>query len=1220
MSIAVVSLACRYPEANDPAALWNNVLCGRRAFRALPPQRLDLDQYTSALVGKSDSITRVKAGILADWTFDYRRYRIPQQTFEAADLTHWLALDVAAEAIARAGGAEQFDRVRTAVVVANSLTGEFSRASSLRLRAPFFNSVLCEALDGSGCTDQEASEIRRRFAAILRARLPTPQEDTLAGALANTIAGRVANYFDFHGGAYTVDGACASSLVAVSHAVDLLARGDIDTVVVGGVDLSLDPMELVGFSRNGALAADDMRVFDRRSAGFWPGEGAGFAVVTRATDARRRALRILALIRGCGMSTDGAGGFTRPSVDGQLLALQRAHARGGTDPADLGYVEAHGTGTAVGDPVEVRALATLRADARARSSLAIGSIKANIGHTKAAAGFAGLIKAVAALQAHIIPPHVSCSTPHPVFAETDDRVRPALAAEPWTEHAALLAGVSAFGFGGINAHVVLEGCRPRPARIIMPAAPRPQNAELFIFGGEAADVAAKMRALEKRSRSLSLAELTDAAAHTAAASKTGPLRAGVVAGDGEELAARLVEAVATIDASREILDGDGIAAAHGKFGRLGFLFPGQGAPVRTEWSLWARRFDGVRDLLDELPVGGHATDTRIAQPNIVAASLAALRIVRAFGLNAGAVCGHSVGELTALACAGALDETDVVGLAAARGSIMADHAAPNGGMLRIGASRPDVERLIEGLSLVVACDNGARESVVAGCKDDLETARRRAEASGHEVSRLAVSHAFHSPMLAAAIAPFKEALAAMTLRARRLHVFSTVKGRILMPKDDVADLLARQIVAPVLFAGALHGLSAEADLLLELGPGTSLTRLARQAGCVAASVDACADTLRPLLGALGLAHVHGHSLDTSVLFADRGGRPIDLSTQPEFLRSPCAYTRPLAQPITVQEAQAPLAPTSPSATAETDDSEPDLITAVRRAIGEETGFAPDQIQDDHRFLDDLHLSSIAVGRIVSKAAQAAGIRIPAMPTEFANGNAREVVAGLAALRDLAPVSAVGTERLSGIRPWVRCFAPAWHLAEPGPGRRRDVRWRGLVVAGGAEDRRRALRLGHHADAADGLLVWIGDGADEQIAAALFAACRPAWHDATIAHLAICHAGAPVSAFARSLAAERRFRSITVIERPCRADQDERLAEELTFDAEGLHELRLDDQGRAWMPQIRLAAPIPGAAPALGAQDVVLVTGGAKGIGAECALRTRNPIWRRAHSRRPQRAS
>src|SRR4029079_13503840 len=237
--------------------------------------------------------------------------------------------------------------------------------------------------------------------------------ETLAGGLSNTIAGRVCNHFDLKGGCYTIDGACASSLLAVINACSSLAVGDLEVAIGGGVDLSTDPFELVGFAKTGELAADMMRVYDARSAGFWPGEGCGLVVLMRHDDALLRGMRVYAVIRGWGVSSDGSGGITRPEVEGQLIALRRAYARAGYGADTVAYFEGHGTGTAVGDATELQALARARREATVNASPAVvSSVKAIIGHTKAAAGVAGLIKATMALGAQILPPTVGCDDPH----------------------------------------------------------------------------------------------------------------------------------------------------------------------------------------------------------------------------------------------------------------------------------------------------------------------------------------------------------------------------------------------------------------------------------------------------------------------------------------------------------------------------------------------------------------------------------------------------------------------------------------------------------------------------------------------------------------------------------------------------------------------------------------------------------------------------------------
>src|SRR5208283_1374469 len=354
-SIAIAGMACRYADVRSPEELWENVAAQRQSFRRIPEERLRVEDYT-AKPDDPDSLAATMAAVIEDWEFDRVRFRVPRETLASADPSHWLALTVAEQALSDAGllDASRADRERMAVFIGNTLTGEMSRANSMRLRWPYVRRVMAAAMTRS---DIDITELTRTLAIaeeIYKAPFPETCSETLAGNLSNTIAGRISNHFDLKGGCYTVDGACASSLLAVGHACAALATGEIDVAIAGGVDLSLDPFELVGFSRAGALAKEKMRVFDARSAGFWPGEGCGMVVLMRAADAAARQLRAHAAIRGWGISSDGGGGITRPEVDGQLLALSRAYQRAGYGIHATAYFEGHGTGTAVGDATEIR--------------------------------------------------------------------------------------------------------------------------------------------------------------------------------------------------------------------------------------------------------------------------------------------------------------------------------------------------------------------------------------------------------------------------------------------------------------------------------------------------------------------------------------------------------------------------------------------------------------------------------------------------------------------------------------------------------------------------------------------------------------------------------------------------------------------------------------------------------------------------------------------------
>jgi enediyne polyketide synthase len=1191
--IAILSATCRFPDANSPGQLLANIVEGRRSFRTIPPERLDIGRYSVSLVGEAESITPIRAGLLADWSVDRRDLRIPNKTFAATDLTHWLALELSAAAIASIGGPGRLNRAKTAVIVANTLTGEFSRAALLRQRLPFLDDVLSQAGDLEGLPKDLALRLRGRFAEELRRHFPEPNEDSLAGGLANTIAGRIANYFDLGGGAFSVDGACASSLVALADAANMLVTAQADAVVVTAVDLSLDPFELIGFSRNGALAADTMRVFDARAHGFWPGEGGACVLVMLEDDAVRRGLPLLARLRGWGLSSDGAGGLTRPSREGQLAAYRRAYAMAEVDPADLAFVEAHGTGTAVGDPIEVRALAALRDGAH--TALPIGSIKANIGHTKAAAGLAGLVKAIESLRHGLVPPHVSCEQPHPVFDEIGNTVRPSAACELIDDQAAALAGVSSFGFGGINAHVVLErvGASRRPAAVARPIVS--QDSELFVFSGDSADeVVASIAAFETRAATLSMSELADAAAHAAAAIEPGSIRVAAVARDGAELADTLARGRAAVIRGETLEDSESglFVGRPSRPPRIGFLFPGQGAPCRPDGGAWRRRFGAAAALVARLPAtaGRDLTDTGLAQPGIVAASLAALHVLEELGVEASIAVGHSLGEITALAWAGAIEHDAALDLAQARGSIMARFGSAAGAMLRVAMPPSDAEQFALETGVVVACRNGEFESVLSGSAEAIAVAAARCGERGIEALRLAVSHAFHSPLMKAASAPLAEALANIPLGSVKRCVVSTVSGKSLTLRSNVFSQLVEQIVKPVLFDAALARLAKATDCLVEVGPGQGLSRLAKANGSTAFSVDALGDSMKPLLVTAGALFAAGANVRIKALFDGRNVRGFDLAAVPEFLASPCgSYTaptnfdRPASIPPAIQKPEfaGPALPDDP------------LVTALQ-AIADEVGSPVSAIGADDRFLDTLHLNSLAVTRIVRSAASTLGIRSPSMPTEFANATARELAETLAELRTFEGKFQNIDKRIVGVRPWVRTYAMRWRSGHPRPQASAPILWCRIAVD-------QEFFAAENGASPPGLLIWIDKQFEMEQAECLVGLISQAARTG-IQHLAICHNRAPIAGFARSIAREAYFQSVRIIDRMDADAGDPRLATVLSSEVCGYYEVRLPADAEIEEPFFAPVDIEPSPFAGITKNDVVVVIGGGKGIAAECALR------------------
>lgn len=1181
--IAIVSAACRYPDASSPVELWDNSLAGRRSFRAIPKSRLDLARYAEHLVGIADSITPIQAGLLANWSFDRGRFRIPKRTFESTDLVHWLALELATEALTAIGSAEVLNRQRTAVVVANTLTGEFSRSSLLRMRGPFLDDLLRSVVKDIDVQAETGDLIRSKFSSALRDRLPEPTEESLAGGLANTIAGRIANYFDFGGGAYSVDGACASSLVALADAANLIVTEQADTVVVGAVDLSLDPFELVGFSRNGALAKGQMRVFDARSSGFWPGEGGAVVVLMKEALARQLDLRVEGRLRGWGISSDGAGGLTRPSSAGQLQAYSRAYERAGVDPADLAFVEAHGTGTAVGDPTEVRALAELRAGAS--KALPVGSIKANIGHTKAAAGFAGLLRAMSSLNHRMVAPHVGCFEPHPVFRETGGAVRPALLPESISGASAALAGVSSFGFGGVNTHVVLEGSPRHSPSVAIRRPVVPQDVEIFLLS--AADAAAMERqldVLDRRAVLLSRTELSDFAASVSMQAGRFPLRIALVARSGEELLQKSQRSRQAVILGQTLLDHDdgvfvGLALVPR---RIGFLFPGQAAPARSDGGIWPRRFADSGRLLGRAGLSSSEAciDTAAAQPAIVAASMSGEALMRRLGVNAVVGLGHSLGEISALAWSGVLSQEAAIDLARARGEIMGEHARPGGAMLRLRGSSDRVSQLIRNTACELACVNGPAECVIAGPGSEIAALEEKSVRFGLEATRLSVSHAFHSADMEPAVDGFEKHLASLTWHRPHSKLYSTITGEA-SDSSSMAGLLVRQLTAPVLFDAALNAASKEADLFIEVGPGHALTRLAREKGLAAYSLDAHGYSLEPLMCAAAAIFVAGHDIDPLPLAGVAIRGDIGPASAKTLLTNPCGTAD-----SDIAEGALPSATSTDSEGAQDRlDTCGEVLAGssldiVLGALSDEIGLPTGAIGHDDRFLDDLHLNSLAVSRVVTAAARASLTRLPRGPTDFANATPRELAAALDEIRSLGVGEDGLSDRITGVRPWVRNYCMRWTVCTAVPHSRRaiheetDAHMRAIV------EMPKDLTL---EDAARLL-------SEVQVAAA-----------AGTRHLAIVHPGAPLSSFARSVFYENCFQSVTVVERAADADL-EQVSTLVKSAIDGYREFQIRSADDVRVPEFVQVEPLCSPVQEIGSMDVVLATGGARGIGAECALR------------------
>ncbi|MFE5245037.1 MULTISPECIES: type I polyketide synthase [unclassified Streptomyces] len=1214
--IAIVGVACTYPDATTPRELWENAVAGRRAFRRLPDVRMRLDDYWNPDPTVPDTFYSRNAAVLEGWEFDRVAHRIAGSTYRSTDLTHWLALDTATRALADAGfpGGQGLPGERTGVVVGNTLTGEFSRANGLRLRWPYVRRVLADALKGQDWDDDRLGTFLQGVEAAYKKPFPAVDEDTLAGGLSNTIAGRICNHFDLNGGGYTVDGACSSSLLSITTAATSLQGGDLDVAVAGGVDLSIDPFEIIGFAKTGALARKEMRLYDRGSNGFWPGEGCGMVVLMREEDAIAAGRRVYASIAGWGISSDGQGGITRPEVSGYQLALSRAYERAGFGIETVPLFEGHGTGTAVGDATELKAIMGARAQADPQApSAVISSIKGMIGHTKAAAGVAGLIKAVMALDSAVLPPAIGCVDPHELLTGESANLRVLRKAELWPENAPLRAGITAMGFGGINTHVVLDrpaapGRRPAASRRTTLLANSLQDSELLLLDGESPEaLAQRLTRVADFAAQVSYAQLADLAVTLQRELRELPYRAAVVVTSPEDAELRLRNLARTAgthapeDGPVFSSDGRTFLGKALERARIGFLFPGQGSGTSTTGGALARRFTEAANVYARagLPTAGDMVATEVAQPRIVTGSTAGLRVLDSLGVEADIALGHSLGELSALHWAGAMDSTTLLEAARVRGAAMAENSAA-GTMASLTATPEETRLLVEGFPVVISGYNGPRQTVIAGTVEAVESVTDRAAAAGIAFTRLAVSQAFHSPLVAPAADAFGDWLAGARLGSTERRVVSTVTGAELETDTDLAELLRQQITDPVLFTQAVRAAADEVDLFVEVGPGRVLGALAAGATekpSVALNTDD--EFLRSLLQVVGAAYVLGAPIVHERLFNDRLTRPLEVGAEFRFLASPCEQAPEFTLPAT---ARGPLQESDGDTAADAGSSAGQSAFDVLRALVAERAELPLELIDENSsLLDDLHMSSITVGQIVNQAAVQLGLAASHIPTNFATATLAELATALTTLVETGG-DTPAAPTVTGAAPWARPFSV--DLDElPLPDAVADKKggtWELFTTDEHpfARDVHRALE---NAAVGSGVLVCLPPGcAPEQLEIALDGAKSALAGEPERRFVLVQH-DRGTAALAKTLHLEAPHLRTTVVHTPVADGAADRVADEVAATTR-FSEVHLAEDGSRRVPVLRALPFAPERTDqVLGADDVLLVTGGGKGITAECAL-------------------
>ena len=905
--IAVVGVSALFPGSTDVRGFWQDIMAGTDLITDIPPNYWLIEDYHDPDPTVPDKTYGRRGAFLSKIDFDPIEFGLPPATLSSTDTCQILALMVAKRVLndATRGQFARMDPSNVSVILGAAAGMELLGEMASRLQKP----VWLKALREEGVPEEEAQAICAR---ISDHYVPWT-EATFPGLLGNVITGRIANRFNLGGTNCTTDAACASSFSALSMAVNELSLGDSDMVITGGVDTTNDPFLYMCFSKTPALSfTGDCRPFDHKADGTMLGEGLGMVALRRLEDAERDGDDIYAVIRGVGTSSDGrAKSVYAPLPEGQAKALTRAYGQAGYGPETVELVEAHGTGTMAGDAAEFRGLclAFEESDRQDRQWCALGSVKSQIGHTKGAAGVAGLIKVIMAVHHKALPPTIKVERPDPEMKVDESPFYLNTAPRPWIRDGQhpRRGSVSSFGFGGTNFHVAVEeyrGPSPSPGRL------RTWPVELVLLcEDDGAALAARCRKLAGqitddegllRYLAHSTQEIFDADAGA---------RVALLAADGGDLRQKLQQAADKIEAAADCAFSlpTGIHYGSGTTeGDVAFLFPGQGSQYLDMGAHLAMGLDCAREVWDraaDIPfeedlrldqvvfppacfeheadrreeLSRRLTSTQWAQPALGAASLGTLALLRSMGLEPACVGGHSFGEITALHAAGALNEAETLRVARKRGELMAAAASVPGTMTAVmGAAADEVQALLEqwGCDVIVANHNSPRQLALSGTVEAIEDVEARLGKEGITARRLPVATAFHSPVVSDSAGPFLDFLESVPFGAPAMPVYANSEAAP-YPADaaQMRQLLGNQIVRPVLFAQQVEAMyEAGVRTFVEVGPNSVLTGLVGQ--CLGRRPHLAVSTdrkgqhgLKALQAALGRLAVSGVQLDFAPLWS-----------------------------------------------------------------------------------------------------------------------------------------------------------------------------------------------------------------------------------------------------------------------------------------------------------------------------------------------------------------
>lgn len=849
--LAVVGYACRVPGADDPESFWQLLLEGRDEVREVPPDRWDVDQWYDPDPATPGRASSRWGGFLKEVKgFDAAFFGISPSEAERMDPQQRLALEVTWEAIERSG-------------------------------------LPTDGLAGSS-TGVYFAAYHDDYARMQYARPESITSRTLTGTQHSVLANRISFLLGLHGPSLAVDTACSSSLVAVHLARRALLDRDCDLAIAGGVSLMLSPPMTVALSKGGFMSPTGRcHAFDANADGFVRGEGCGVVVLRRLSDAIERGERVLAVVRGSAVNQDGISStLSAPNGTAHAALIRRALDSAGVEPAQVSLLEAHGTGTRLGDPIETDALAEVFGSEQRADPLWLGSVKANVGHLEAAAGVTGVIKAILCLRNRTVPPQALYHNRNPLVDLSGTPLRIPEGPEPWEPPGSRIAGVSSFGVGGTNGHILLEEAPAGLAPADETPPDRPLVLPLSATSTGALDALVGEIAV-RLDRGMAAAPLCRAAARGRTHRR--PFRRAFAAADSEAL-------------RRALEGGAGAPEAVSAPPRIAFAFSGQG----TQWARMGldlaagehvfrdalgRVHEAVLDrggpnLIEEierLEEHSRLNRTDVAQVGIFAVQVALTELLRSWGVRPDVVVGHSVGEVAAAWASGHLSFEAAVTAVVRRATVMQELAGP-GAMLWLAVGPEEARSLADADGLTIAARNGPGSTVLAGAASAVAAGADRAHREGIRARRLDVEYAFHSPAMERAEQALREAAPEVVSGSGSALWYSSVHAA---PVDELhSDWLADNVRSPVRFADAVAAMAADGIRhFVEIGPhpalGTDIVATLLDGGEEARIACAMHRRRDPLVEPRALvATLHEWGLDPDWRAVDPG--PVDVEGLPTY--------------------------------------------------------------------------------------------------------------------------------------------------------------------------------------------------------------------------------------------------------------------------------------------------------------------------------------------------